>query len=542
MDIRKQLLYVCLMGFLTLLPGLAGCNNSTAANKAELEKPIPLGVTVGSLGRVYQYRAVPVRGFGIVAGLPGTGSSECPPDLRTMLIKYINQQMPRDVKFDAGQFIDSRDTAVVEIYGVIPSLASVGENFDVKIRSLSRTQTISLDGGRLYTADLKEARGFTGLGFHLKTLATAKGPIYIDKLGDQPADMLEGYILGGGTVINAVRTSFALHQPNYYASTAIRNQINERFGSKTATAHSPEEIFITIPKKYQNQKERFISLLGNLFLADNPQQQQERIAMLAVRLAGDKNKRPVELALEAIGRRATDTIVPLLNDPNETTRFHAARCLLNLGDERGLFALKTMTEQESSVYRLEAITAIGMGADRSKASPILLKLLEDNSFPVRWASYEQLWRLEDVSITRLFVAGDFFVDQIRCQGPKAVYISRKDSPRIVVFGSPIPIKDDAFFNSADGQVLINARPEDKEISMVRKDPRFPRPIGPLKASRDIGDVVRTMCERLDVEKKPGLRQGLNLPYCDSAAVLKQMCKAGIIDAEFIPGPITKVGQ
>ncbi|MBN1125590.1 MAG: flagellar basal body P-ring protein FlgI [Sedimentisphaerales bacterium] len=541
MDTRKRFLYIAFTALAVAISGLIGCEETKVDPNAELEKPIKLGVTVGSLGRVYQFRAVPVRGFGIVAGLPGTGSAECPPDMRAMLVKYINQQMPRDVKFDAGKFIDSRDTAVVEIYGVIPSLASVGENFDIKVRALSRTQTISLDGGRLYTAELKEARGFTGLGVHLKILATAQGPIYIDKLNGNPS-LLEGFILGGGTVLNAVRTSFALHQPNYYASTAIRNQINERFGSKTASAISPEEIVISIPKKYQNQKERFISLIGNLFLADNPQQQQDRITMLVNHLETNKNKRPAELALEAIGRRSADTIAPLLNDPNELTRFHAARCLLNLNDDRGLVVLKTMAEDENYTYRLEAITAIGMGCDRSKASPILTRLLDDKAFNARWSAYEQLRRLEDLSITHLFVAGDFFIDKVRCGGPKIIYISRKSSPRAVVFGAPIPIDKDVFFTSTDGQVLINARPEDKEISIIRKDPRFPRPVGPLKAERNVGDIVRTMCERLDVENKPGLRQGLNLPYCDTVTIIRQLCEAGIIDAKFISGPITEVGQ
>jgi len=40
-----------------------------------LDEPVSLGVTVGSLGRLYQVDAVPVRGYGIVAGLAGTGTA-----------------------------------------------------------------------------------------------------------------------------------------------------------------------------------------------------------------------------------------------------------------------------------------------------------------------------------------------------------------------------------------------------------------------------------------------------------------------------------
>ena len=163
--IRNNIHIVCILTIacpLAMLVMVTGCGQKTV--KPEIEKPIKLDITVGSLGRLYQQNAVPVHGYGIVAGLAGTGSAECPPALRPELIKYIWKQMPKNISIDAGKFIDSSNTAVVEIVGVIPPLASKGDHFDVKVQAFSRSQTTSLTGGRLYTVELKEAASFVGFG------------------------------------------------------------------------------------------------------------------------------------------------------------------------------------------------------------------------------------------------------------------------------------------------------------------------------------------------------------------------------------------
>ena len=58
-----------------------------------------------------------MRGIGIVAGLHGTGSSECPPMVRENLEKYIWKQIPAGSGINARAFIESRNTAVVEVFG-----------------------------------------------------------------------------------------------------------------------------------------------------------------------------------------------------------------------------------------------------------------------------------------------------------------------------------------------------------------------------------------------------------------------------------------
>jgi len=167
---------------------LFGCQpeSDVAAKSPQVDSD----TTIRSLGEISRPVLIQVRGFGIVAGLAGTGSSECPPLVREALTKYILQQVADKGQINPGQFIDSKDTAVVEIYGTIPPIASKGQPFDLKVSAMAGTQTISLAGGRLFTAELKSASELAVAEAvmsapHLTTLAVAQGPVFIDKLNSK---------------------------------------------------------------------------------------------------------------------------------------------------------------------------------------------------------------------------------------------------------------------------------------------------------------------------------------------------------------------
>ena len=141
--------------------------------------------TIGSVSEIFYFEAIPLRGSGIVAGLNGNGSSECPPRIRRELEKYIWKQISVDGGISPQQFIASKDTAVVEVFGVIPSLVSGKDTFDVAVRPLTGNQTKSLQGGHLYTTELKELSRLTSIDQFTafsKTFATVEGPIFANPL------------------------------------------------------------------------------------------------------------------------------------------------------------------------------------------------------------------------------------------------------------------------------------------------------------------------------------------------------------------------
>lgn len=497
--------------------------------------------TIGDVSRIYYFEAVPVRGIGIVAGLYGTGSSECPPQVRDSLEKYIWKQIP-DSSLNARAFIESKNTAVVEVFGVIPALSSSRDTFDVAVRPLSSSQTTSLDGGYLYATDLKELNRLTNLNqlaMFSKSLATAQGPVYSNTL-EQPDNSGMWYVLGGARPLEGSKISLILNRPDFRIANAIRNRINERFNSKTANPISEAEILIQVPKGYLNQKKRFLDMIQTLLLGDNPELRQSRINTLVQQLIDEPDKEPFEIALEAIGRPAMDSLAPLLDNADESVRFHAAQCMLNVGDNRAIKPMREIILDPSSSYRVPAIQAMGRNADRTDARAILNVALSDQDIHVRLAAYEVLLRMNSSSISRKMIGGDFVVDSVVCPGPKIIYVYQQKTPRIVLFGAPIYCKDNIFIQSDDGTITINAKPGDKFISISRKHPLRPRVIGPLSSGFEVSNLIQTLGEQPEIKKRVEALPGLGISYAQILPILEKMCLNNAIEAGFIAGPPSTV--
>jgi flagellar basal body P-ring protein FlgI len=529
-------LYILVLSALAVT--VCGCGQGRAkSDESGLEAPAELDTTIGSLAEVYEFGAIPVRGWGIVTGLAGTGSSECPPALRNVLVKYIRRQVSDGGGIDPDKFIDSTDTAVVEINGVIPAVASKGDRFDLEITAFSSTQTTSLAGGRLFEAELKAASRLQRFDQYSKTLATAQGPVFIDKLGDAATDKVSGHVLGGGVVAEGVQISLVLFEPGYMAANAIRNRLDERFGPKTANAISPGQIQLTVPERLREQKDKFLMMVRLLYLAEDKQSRQRRIETLVAGLARGEDIIVSEVALNAIGRTALDELSALLKADDEKIRFHAARCMLDIGDDRPLAVLRRIVRDTNSPYRIEGIRAVGTSARRNDAISILNSVLAEEDFEVRFAAYEQLRRLGDISVSQMLVGGDFFVDSVICGGRKTIFVSRMGVPRIVLFGAPIYCKENIFIESSGRDIVINALPDEEFISVMRKHPKRPGLIGPLKSSFKLADIIRTLGEAIPVGDKSLLRPGLGVCYSNIIALLKRMCENEAVKAEFMAGPM-----
>lgn len=508
---------------------------------AKIEEPVNYDTTIGELGEMYQYSAVPVRGYGIVAGLPGTGSSECPPDLRAVLSTYILKNMGPDVAVNPDEFINSLDTAVVEIFGTIPSIATKGNRFDIQVVAFSSTQTTSLAGGTLYPAELKAMAGLVRYDQFAPILGKAAGPIFIDST-DPKASRTSAYVLGGGAVTEGVRLAIGLNKPDYITAAAVRNRINERFGPKVAKAVSPGEIEFVIPERYIQEKEKFMVMLRQLYMAEDFDLRARRIDMLVEKLASGTDTLTAEYALDAIGRPALDKLAPLLESPDPKVRFHAARCMLSIGDDRALPVLQAFIEVQDSPYRLAAIDAVGYNAKRNHAIVTLGDLLADEDFKARFAAYEQLLRLQDISISRTLVADKFFIDQIARKGPPVIYVARSRAPRVVLFGAPITCEQDIFIESGSQDIVLNAPAGAKYVSVMRKLPNHPRLVGPLIADYDISDIIRALCENPAAQNSVQLRKGLGASYSDLADLLARMAEAGVVKATLIAGDMTAAGS
>ncbi|HPC96587.1 MAG TPA: flagellar basal body P-ring protein FlgI [Sedimentisphaerales bacterium] len=526
------------VGLLLVPMMLTGCGpkgRSGAAGDSAIGKE--LGVTVGSLAEVAIPQPLAVEGYGLVAGLSGTGSASCPPAVRSYLKQYILAQVPGG-SVAPDNLINSKTTAVVRLEGVVPAAASRGERFDVRVTPVPGSDTTSLRGGWLYRADLKLAGTF---GPSARTLAVVEGPVFINTIAVAEPDLTTGYVLGGGTAQYDYVGNLRLRRDDFARASAIRNRLNERYGVDTARAVSPRDVEFVIPAEYRRRKMRFVSMVNATFLEDSPQLRAARIDALVKGLSESVDGENCEIALEAIGRESLPKLRSLLTAANEEVRLRAARCALNLRDDTAIEALRAIALDEASPYRMEALDVMVVSARQDDAISLARRLLRDKEVRLVLAAYDALRRMEDAAVSRELVGRSFYLEHVVQTDRKAIFVSRSGEPRVVLFGAPLTCHDDIFVEAADQTVTVNSRAGQDHVLLTRKNPGGPGVIGPVRTTFSVSEIVRALgAERSG--GKAGDVSGLGVSYTDVAAVLEQLTARGAVSAEFWAGPLPKIGR
>jgi len=523
---------------LVILLTLAGCQDKDLKSSVQkqLEKSrakTESGRTIGELAHVFAPDAIGVHGYAIVGGLRGTGSAECPPQIRGYLTQYILRYLPNK---DVNKFINSPNTAVVIVEAMMPISSAKGARFDIRVAAPKATQTTSLEGGRLYGTELRAAGTFGGAA---KVCAYAEGPVYIDTI-DGTSDKNVGFILNGGVMLDEYKIILSLLEPDYIIANKIRNKLIERFGTGVANAISAGQIELKIPPQYTKQKKRFISIVKTTRLELTSEQRKQRITELTANLASSNDKINAEIALEAIGKGSLKQLRKLLKSSDDRVRFHAARCMLNLGSDQGFGALRDFSVNTNSDYRIPALEAIGISAKRSDIAGLARRLLRDSDTQIRLAAYEQLRTLDDIAIMDELIGGDFLLEQVALTKEKMVFVSRSGQPRIAIFAGPLYCNKDIFIQSSDGNVTINALPNQKYLSIIRQIPsKADIPPISLQCSYELSDIIRTLGSE-PKRKNPGEDVGLGVSYSQIISIIKKMTEQGALDCQFQAGAMPEI--
>jgi len=276
-----------------------------------------------------------------------------------------------------------------------------------------------------------------------------------------------------------------------------------------------------------------------MYLSETREITRERIKTFVRRLAVSDEKEQSEIALEAIGKESLSKVGALLKSSNEEVRLRAGRCMLNLGDESGLEALRETAMNKGSSYRVEALETIGRAARRNDATAISRRLLRDDDFTIRLAAYEQLRRLDDIAVTRTLIAHNFYLEEIAQTEYRTIFASRSGQQRILLFGAPLSCRRNIFVQSSDGNITINSLAGQRYVSIMRKHPKRPSVIVQLKSTFELSDIIQTLCKE-PLKKVEEERLGLGVSYPDVIGLLKQMCDKGAVNAEFRAGPLPKI--
>ncbi len=507
--------------------------------------------TVASETVLLGYEPVAVHGYGLVVGLKGTGASDVPPDVRAHMIATAARHGVGSARSGWGglspeALLDSPDTAVVIVQGVIPPASPQGIQFDVRVHAHPTTSTTSLEGGRLYTAELLPM-SLAGRGTRLlpptgsrqpAALARSGGPIFINPFAEPGATERDtvnrrtGLILNGGVVTGDMPLKLRLATPSHTHASIIQNAINTRFAQEpgqrdpTARGESDESIEITVPPSYRDRTEEFIQLLRHTTIR---QVDPEAVATTIRRhvIENPSAARAASWRWQALGKRAMPIIRDLYDYPEEMPRLAALRAGASIDDPLVIPHLIDIAQGPAVDGRVQAIHLLAdMGID-PLIDRALRGLLNHDDVETRLAAYEALVERRDPSVHRLGVDDKFVIDVVESQQPM-VYITQRGLPRIVLFGADLSVDRPATVSIWSNRFMIKGDLEHETIEVYYRLPDTNEGII-HRTNPKLAEFVEFLGHSTTVQRP---LPGLGLSYSQVVGVLHQIWRQGYLKADF----------
>ncbi len=542
----------------------AGTLDASALRPANVS-PATTG-TVGSVSYLQGGRFMRVRGWGIVRGLGTNGSRNCRPGIREYIIKEIrraNSANPRaENRPDPERFLESLDTAVVEVTADIPAGARKGRTFDVMVRA-DDPDTKSLAGGYLMSCELKIFREVSAAeSIEGRTHARAEGPIFMNPFlsgaTTQPATFNpnEGRVLGGGVNLLDRRLSLVSTIESYATVRQVMDSINRRFESedKIADAVSPTNVELNIPPKSRVDQKRFLELVMHLPLTSSPAAREARGRLLVAELKRpDAPLEDTALSLEGVGSLVIPMLQPLYTDVRRPVNYYAARTGLRLGDEAAIDVVIRHATDTRSPYRLQAARELGDCTIQARAAAALRELLRDTDARIRILAYEGIRKVDPPSVER-YVLGrrplNFLLEVVPSDGPTMIYARRTEVRRLALIGGDrMAFRPPLLYASPNQPITLRANLEDRSLVLLRKNVGG-RNIGPMEVPLSVVPIIKFMGDDLATDPD-GRLQGLGLDYSVVLDVLYRLCEKKAINADLrweepsveeIVGPLGPMGR
>jgi len=204
-------------------------------------------------------------GYGLVAGLDGTGDGRRVPFTRQMLANMVNQF---GISFDTGQ-LRAENIAAVMVTAELPPYANEGTRIDAVVSALGDAE--SLRGGTLILTPLRGAdneiygiaQGSVSIG-GFETRARRTG---------QDKHLTAGVVVGGVLIEREVPSTIisdgkyltlCLKRGDFTTALRIAEAVNTRFHQLCAEAIDGGTVRVEIPAKFMADKVEFISEMESI--------------------------------------------------------------------------------------------------------------------------------------------------------------------------------------------------------------------------------------------------------------------------------------
>lgn len=505
--------------------------------------PAVLRNTIGAQATLQGNNPILVTGYGLVVDLDGTGSSDTPAAVRSLMeremaLRGVGQETRGFGSVTPAELLDDRNTAVVFVQAAIPPGSRVGARFDILVEALPGTSTTSLEGGLLWTTDLQPGVAVPN-GPAIASIARARGRLFINPFADpaqQGRDSIvrtSGRVLSGGMVTTDQALSLVLDSPSHSRARSIANAINTYFPrgdgdrEKTAKGRNEEIVELTVPYRYMHDTDEFIQLLlhsrvDQMFASDWAVRYQ-RALLSEPALAED-----LSWCLQAIGEPALPALRSIYDFPEIRPRMAALRAGANLKDPLVTPHLREIAFEGTPNFRLEAIKHLGSLDPDPEVNRALHELLASGDADVRVAAYEALEERADPSLDTTFVEGKFRLDLIPSDDP-LIFITQQGEPRIVVFGESPVLKRPSFASAWEDRLMLTAENGDSPLRLYYRDHRTDR-----SSSHTVDPRLTRFIEFLAHTTTPDSpAPGLGLTYSEVVGALHELWKDGAFEGAFI---------
>lgn len=541
---KKQMAVSQLLALFCVCFGLMVLSGCGPEKKESPTKPIEAKAvfdgTIGSVCELTGYSRVRVQGYSLVWGLPGTGSSECPPTIKKHILDIlrkadIEQIMgPFYANMNRNKILEHLSTAVVHVTGWVPAGATKNATFDVNVTALSSTQTTSLKGGKLFPIDLhiittgSSSRALAGL-----PVAIASGRLFVNpfplsgtNILANKADPRKGRVIGGARSLKDRNIQLVLYDASYQLAQKVQHRINSRFAQiedvKVANGLGRDVIQLIVPDEYDDRNAHFISLVLALYLNDRPGFLDKKLADLS-ELANQDNVdyEAIALGWESIGRTGLKQLETFYTQQNGQQAFYAARTALNLGQQQAvdtLIAIALDTEHPCQVLAAKELIRV---SDDPQVRQTLIQLLDSDQQDLHLAAYQGLRQIKDNHIRTAQLPGDFTIDHVRSSGDQQLVVWLHNEPRIVLFGENVHCPKNMFFESSDQRIVMNTNATSDQITITRQVGRKGQYTS-LKSSHDLLELIHVLALPLRSSSSKKAK-GAGLSFSEIVGLLYEMC-------------------
>jgi hypothetical protein len=525
--------------------------------------PDVLRGTIGAETTLRGIEPVLVSGFGIVVGLNGTGGNA---NLDPAVQSTMERELARggvgiapDRELDRrgvspAQFLRDKNVAVVIVEAAIAPATPKGTTFDVRVRALPNSEVTSLEGGTLWTTDLRigPATPFEGYKTHL--LAQARGPIFVnafaDPTGGDAVSRTVGRVIGGGSVFEPLRIQMVLDNESHSRARSILAATNTRFPEgrydegPIAVGRDGSSLAIRVPYEYRDDPQEFIRLLQATRI-DQSLPQEWACRYVEELKTQPELAEPLSWCLRALGDMSVRSgcLHPMYEYPEIGPRLAALEAGAELGDARVVPYLKELADAAPSSIRAASIDLMGDMVSNPQVGLALRQQLDAQELDIRVAAYEALAKRGDPLIERRTVGIDpsrprFYLDLVPARRP-LIYVTQQGQPRIVLFGGrpigdsqePLRLKRPLLVSAWNNRLMLSAESANDPIRLFYAPERKGRPVEPvqIQAADKLIEMIVLMAHQTTPDDPA---PGLDMTFSEVVGALYEIQKQHGIDADF----------